>query len=142
MTSEDVILIIDEICDKCGIAVNSISEIIPAFTSYKIAGYLSGAVIAFILGVIVGIACYFLYKKEKAENIKLYEEFKEKNCDLPSEYKFAIYEDGSGMLECLFSFFIVYMLMGGTFLICSIPTLAQWIISPEAAFIVYILSFI
>ena len=127
MKSEEVIAIIEVICDKLGIAMNSMKDIVPMLAKYEIAMCIYWSIASII---VIGI-CLMIIKrfvdlaKKQIEKEKTF--LREKLADFPSVMVSGI---AGGLLIFIFA---ITMLL-------NIADLIGWMVSAETMAIKYVMS--
>lgn len=130
MNSEEAVKIIETICDKLGIAVNSAKDIVPELAKYEI----SKGVFWSLSSIVIILICFYLIKKTISLAKKEIEKVDNRwDRDTLSEYP-SVWVMG---IVCGF-FIVCYVIK----LFNSLAIITTWIISPEASAIKYVLSLI
>lgn len=127
MNSKEVIEVIETICDKLGIAINSFSDFVPNLAKYKISTDLFMLIISTVIIVLslITIKRVFGHAKRALENSgSFYCDY----ADFPSVWLSSIV--GGGLI-----LFFVF-----TFVLRA-KSLVGWIASPQASAVNYILSY-
>lgn len=135
MSSDDVIKVIDTICDKIGVAFDSVKEFVPSLAKYEIA---SNAFYSIMSAVIIAVSIIVIKKAfESAEN-----EIKKEIEDGVSSWNrhddvwdfwrttFSSIIGGILIVACVFAFVI------------SVHDVLTWMVSPDVSAINYVMDMV
>ncbi len=130
MGSEEIIEIIETICGKLGIAINSFSDFVPELAKYKIstsAFWVSASALVILLSAFLIV--YIVKRAEKMirENPKVFSY----GCvsDFASVWAISIV---CGFLVLVFLFVFL----------CNARNIVSWVASPQASAVDYMLNFL
>lgn len=128
MNSQDVIEVIETICDKLGIAINSFRDFVPELMKYRISSsvfWVVSSILIIFISVLMIKYAITKARKELKENKRYYDEFS----DFPSVW---VSSTIGGFLILIFSFVFLF----------SARNIILWVSSPYASAINYILSYL
>lgn len=135
MTSEDVIKVIDTICDKIGVAFDSAKEFVPSLAKYEIA---SNAFYSIMSAVIIAVSIIVIKKAfESAEN-EIKKEIEDgvsswnRHDDVWDFWRTMLSSIIGGILivACVFAFVI------------SVHDVLTWMVSPDVSAINYVMDMV
>lgn len=130
MSSKDVIDIIETICDKLGIAINSFSDFVPELMKYKISTslfwVLASALVIFLSAYAIKYTIRRANKIIDKKSEKQY--YSDELQDFPSVVAIS-FIGGALILIFLFVF------------LCNIRNIVAWISSPQASAVNYVLNY-
>ena len=135
MSSDDVIKVIDTICDKIGIAFDSAKEFVPSLAKYQIA---SNAFYSIMSAVIIVISIIAIKKAfESAEK-----EMKKEREDGVIRWKMHddIWDFWRTCITTVIGVFLIVLFVL-TFVTCVHDVLA-WIVSPDVSAINYVMDMV
>lgn len=130
MDSEEMIEIIETICGKLGIAINSFSDFVPELAKYKI--YTSAFWVVASALVILLLESLITYTVQRAEKIIRKEPevcLYSSPGDFPSTWVISVV---CGFLVLVFLFVFL----------CNARNIVAWVASPQASAVDYILNFL
>ena len=131
MNSKDVIDIIETICDKLGIAVNSFSEFVPELMKYKVSLSAFWMISSLLIIVISSIVIRYTIKRAR----KIYSETHEGvTMDLWDYNEFPSVYVSSVVGGVLILILLIVFLF-------NLKEIVVWIASPKASAVNYILSY-
>lgn len=131
MNSKEVIEIIETICDKLGIAINSFSDFVPELVKYRVSSSVFWIVSSLL--IIVASVVVIRYTVKRASKIYAKEhhggrmDFYDFD-DFPSVYVSSIV---GGILAFIFLFVLLF----------NLRRIVVWTISPQASAVDYVLSY-
>lgn len=125
MNTNEVIDIINAVCDKLGLVCNSVADFMPYLAKAMIVKYAFWAIVGLAFAILSNIWLRWCIKTVRhLRNEKLYD-----------------WEERPGL--CMAHVASVIMLLVGLLMfLCNLASAMCWIISPEAATVDYILSFL
>lgn len=135
MSSDDVIKVIDTICDKIGVAFDSAKEFVPSLAKYEIA---SNAFYSIMSAVIIAISIIVIKKAfESAEN-EIKKEIEDgvsswnRHDDVWDFWRTMLSSIIGGILivACVFAFVI------------SVHDVLTWMVSPDVSAINYVMDMV
>lgn len=135
MSSDDVIKVIDTICDKIGVAFDSAKEFVPSLAKYEIA---SNAFYSIMSAVIIAVSIIVIKKAfESAEN-EIKKEIEDgvsswnRHDDVWDFWRTALSSAIGGILivVCVFVFVI------------SVHDVLTWMVSPDVSAINYVMDMV
>ena len=135
MSSDDVIKVIDTICDKIGVAFDSAKEFVPSLAKYEIA---SNAFYSIMSAVIIAVSIIVIKKAfESAEN-EIKKEIEDgvsswnRHDDVWDFWRTALSSIIGGILivACVFVFVI------------SVHDVLTWMVSPDVSAINYVMDMV
>lgn len=135
MSSDDVIKVIDTICDKIGVAFDSAKEFVPSLAKYEIA---SNAFYSIMSAVIIAVSIIVIKKAfESAEN-EIKKEIEDgvsswnRHDDVWDFWRTTLSSIIGGILivACVFAFVI------------SVHDVLTWMVSPDVSAINYVMDMV
>lgn len=135
MTSEDVIKVIDTICDKIGVAFDSAKEFVPSLAKYEIA---SNAFYSIMSAVIIAVSIIVIKKAfESAEN----EIKKEIERDVISYKRHNnVWDFYRTCITTMIGVFLIVIFV--LIFVTCVHDVLTWIVSPDVSAINYVMDMV
>lgn len=135
MSSDDVIKVIDTICDKIGIAFDSAKEFVPSMAKYQIASNAFSCIISVVIIVISIIAIKKAFESAENKIKKEIEEGVSSWCSHDNVWEFGTTWIASIICGILIIIFIFN-------LVISAHDVLVWIVSPDVSAINYVMNMV
>lgn len=135
MSSDDVIKVIDTICDKIGVAFDSAKEFVPSLAKYEIA---SNAFYSIMSAVIIAVSIIVIKKAfESAEN-----EIKKEIEDGVSSWNRHddVWDFGRTMLSSIIGGILIVACVFA--FVISVHDVLTWMVSPDVSAINYVMDMV
>jgi len=131
MTVEEASAIIDQLCDKLGLAVSSMSELVPELTRVKVSGCIYAILVCMLLSSAAAIFIFIKYKN----TVKLVEDASDSD---QAYYRIKMSDDCGWIITLIVGISVVGVCV--MWIIITGYELLQWVTSPTMMTIQYILD--